>query len=194
VFLAPPEDLRRQWKVKRDCSRRGYTTDQVLEELDRREPDSETFIRPQRHFADLVVSFQPGNHSNQSQLDALIGLREGLTHPDLSSFVDENGGLRLTEGVHERSLLIPGDIDPALGAEIEESVWDRMHFASHLRSERLGEFTVGTTLCRSESLAVVQVLILYHLVTARAAVSLGGRGSRNDRAPLGATGLHTARA
>jgi phosphoribulokinase len=103
VFLAPPEDLRRQWKVKRDCSRRGYTTDQVLEELDRREPDSETFIRPQRHFADLVVSFQPGNHSNQSQLDALIGLREGLTHPDLSSFVDENGGLRLTEGVHERS-------------------------------------------------------------------------------------------
>jgi phosphoribulokinase len=40
VFLAPPEDLRRQWKVQRDCSRRGYTSDQVLEELDRRGPDS----------------------------------------------------------------------------------------------------------------------------------------------------------
>src|SRR3954468_9236522 len=38
VFLAPPEDLRRQWKVQRDCSRRGYTSDQVLEELDRRGP------------------------------------------------------------------------------------------------------------------------------------------------------------
>ena len=42
-----------------------------------------------------------------------------------------------------------------------------MHFASHLRP-RLGEFTVGTELHRSESLALVQLLILYHLVTARA--------------------------
>src|SRR5579864_4304426 len=27
VYLDPPEDLRRHWKVQRDCSRRGYTTD-----------------------------------------------------------------------------------------------------------------------------------------------------------------------
>src|ERR671923_729018 len=60
VFLAPPDDLRRKWKVQRDCSRRGYTTDEVLAELDRREPDSEAFIRPQRHWADVVVSFRPG--------------------------------------------------------------------------------------------------------------------------------------
>ena len=43
--------------MQRDCSRRGYTTDQVLEELDRREPDSEAFIRPQRRHADMLVSF-----------------------------------------------------------------------------------------------------------------------------------------
>ena len=42
-----------------------------------------------------------------------------------------------------------------------------MHFASHLRSERLGEFTIGTRLQRSDSLALVQLLVLYHLVTAR---------------------------
>jgi phosphoribulokinase len=60
VFLSPPEEIRRQWKVQRDCSRRGYTTDQVLAELDRREPDSEAFIRPQRRYADIVVSFVPG--------------------------------------------------------------------------------------------------------------------------------------
>ena len=53
-----------------------------------------------------------------------------------------------------------------------------MHFASHLRSERLGEFTVGTQLHRSESLALVQLLVLYHLVTARASVALGADGLR----------------
>ncbi len=54
-----------------------------------------------------------------------------------------------------------------------ESIWDRMHFASHLRSDILGEFTVGNDVHRSESLALVQLLILYHLTMARATVSLG---------------------
>jgi phosphoribulokinase len=196
VFLAPPEDLRRQWKVQRDCSRRGYTTDQVLEELDRREPDSELFIRPQQRWADLVVCFMPGDRSDQEHLDARVGLRHGLTHPDLSAFEDAGGGgLSLTEHRHERTVWIPGDIDPARGAEIEEAIWDRMHFANHLRSERLGEFTIGTKLHRSESLAIVQVLALYHLVTARASVALGGEGPRVDRerAPRPAGEIHAGR-
>jgi phosphoribulokinase len=181
VFLAPPEELRRAWKVQRDCSRRGYTTDQVLEELDRREPDSELYIRPQERWADIVVSFQPAAaRGDQEHLDAEIVLRKGLEHPDLSEFVDGDG-LTLETHDDEHKLFVPGNIDPARGAEIEEAVWERMHFASHLRSERLGEFTVGTELHRSESLAVVQVLVLYHLVTARAAVALGSDGARQDR-------------
>jgi phosphoribulokinase len=85
----------------------------------------------------------------------------------------------------EHRLFVPGDIDPGLGSAIEEAVWERMHFASHLRSERLGESTVGTELHRSESLAIVQVLVLYHLVTARATVVLGGEGTRTDQTPEG---------
>ena len=42
------------------------------------------------------------------------------------------------------------------------------------RSERLGEFTTGTDLQRSDSLALVQLLVLYHLVTARAKIAVGG--------------------
>jgi phosphoribulokinase len=181
VFLAPPEDLRRQWKVQRDCSRRGYTSDQVLEELDRREVDSETFIRPQQRWADIVVSFLPGRRSDQDHLDAKVTLRDGLGHPDLVPAIDGDAcGLELVEGGRERLLWISGDIDPTVAAGVEETIWDRMHFASHLRSERLGEYTIGTQLHRSESLAIVQLLVLYHLVTARATVALGGVGSRAD--------------
>src|SRR5215813_4083122 len=85
VFLAPPEDLRRKWKVQRDCSRRGYTTDQVLSELDRREPDSEEFIRPQQQHADIVVSFLPNSSGDQEHLDASLVLRPTLKHPDFRS-------------------------------------------------------------------------------------------------------------
>ena len=184
VFLAPPEELRRQWKVQRDCSRRGYTSDQVLEELDRRGPDSEAYIRPQQRWADIVVSFMPGDRGDQEHLDAQVKLRDGLGHPDLSAPINGDGkGMRLREGEHERHLWIPGDIDAGAAAEVEEAIWDRMHFASHLRSERLGEFTIATELHRSESLAIVQLLVLYHLVTARASVALGAAGSRVDREP-----------
>ena len=54
-----------------------------------------------------------------------------------------------------------------------------MHFARHLRTDRLGEYTVGTELHRSESLAIVQVLVLYQLATAKATVALGGNGARS---------------
>jgi phosphoribulokinase len=179
VYVSPPEDLRRNWKVQRDCSRRGYTTDGVLAELDRREEDAEVYIRPQQRYADLVVSFAPGKGGDQDHLDAGVVMRPGLPHPDLSPLFDLGAnGITVEQRALETCLLIPGSIMPDHAAAVEEAIWDRMHFASHLRTERLGEFTVGTELHRSESLAIVQLLILYQLITARAAVALGGPGTR----------------
>jgi phosphoribulokinase len=180
VYLDPPEDIRRAWKVRRDCTRRGYTTDQVLADLDRREPDSEAFIRPQRRHADVVVSFRPGDSGDLDDLDCHLVLRDTLPHPDLSGFVasDPDGGIELLERPGEQELLVPGRIDPERAAELEEAIWERMHFASHLRQQRLGEFTVGADLRRSDTLAIAQLLILYHVVTARAVVALGGASPR----------------
>jgi phosphoribulokinase len=184
VFLSPPEELRRAWKVQRDCSRRGYTTDQVLAELDRREPDSEAFIRPQERHADIVVCFLPNGDRDQEHLDAELVLRSSLRHPDLSGLVDADAGISLTVQGSDSVLRVSGSLDSVRAGELAEAIWERMHFASHLRSERLGEFTIGTELHRSESLAVVQLLILYHLITARASVALGGEGTRAlSRAP-----------
>jgi phosphoribulokinase len=184
IFLSPPEDLRRRWKVQRDCSRRGYTTDQVLSELDRREPDSEAFIRPQRQHADIVVSFLPNAGGDQEHLDAELVLRPTLKHPDFRSVLDGEasgpGGIAISEADGELLLRIPGRLERERAEAIEEMIWSGLHFASHLRSERLGEFTIGSDLHRSESLALIQLLILYHLFTATASVALGGTGARAE--------------
>jgi phosphoribulokinase len=185
VFLAPPEELRREWKIKRDTSKRGYEEEQVLAELDKREPDSEAFIRPQKRHADLVVCFQPGDDSEH--LDAVLTLTEGLPHPDLSVLLEEGGdqGITLEDRPGGRCLFIPGDLDPERGAAIEETIWEKMQFARQLRTERLGEFAVGDEKHRSESLAIVQVLILYQLVTAKATVAVSGdeTSARTDLHP-----------
>ncbi len=184
LYLDPPEELRREWKVRRDCSRRGYTTDEVLEELDRREADAELYIRPQRRYADMVISFTPGDPGDQEHLDVKVTMRPGLVHPELMPLVDEDGGgITLVRRRAEASLWIPGTIPSAHSTAIEEAIWERMHFASHLRTERLGEFTTGVQLQRSESLAITQLLVLYQLVTARAAVAVGATGTRTDGRP-----------
>ncbi|MDX6691199.1 MAG: phosphoribulokinase [Solirubrobacteraceae bacterium] len=191
VYLKPPEEMRRAWKIKRDTSKRGYTEEQVDEEMRKREPDSESYIRPQVRYADIVVCFQPGDEdSDDDHLDAVLTLREGLPHPDLSVVIGDDGsdGITLEEGSGgERSLFVPGAVDRDRGAEIEEAIWQKMQFASHLRTERLGEFTVGDEVHRSESLAIVQVLVLYHLVTAKAAVAVGGdeASARSEKSSAG---------
>jgi phosphoribulokinase len=188
IYLAPPEELRRQWKVSRDCSRRGYTTEQVLAELDKREPDSDAFIRPQKKFADIVVSFLPNAAGDQEHLDAELILRPSLKHPDFRSVLDgeadASGGIQITEGDGEMLLHIPGRLERERAEAIEEMIWSKLHFASHLRSERLGEFTIGNDLHRSESLALIQLLILYHMFTATASAALEGLGGTRvpDRA------------
>jgi hypothetical protein len=94
--------------------------------------------------------------------------------------VSGNGerGVSVEERESELVVRIAGDIEPEQASEIEEAIWEKLHFASHLRSERLGQFVVGNDLQRSASLALVQLLILYHLVTAKAAIALGGVGPR----------------
>ncbi len=182
VYLDPPESLRRQWKVDRDCSKRGYTTDEVLADLDRREPDSEAFIRPQRRHADIVVCRMESD-DDPFILDARLTLRDSLPHPDLTPFVDcSEGQITLEERNGESMLFIPGALARERASAIEETIWDRMHFARHLRSETLGEFTVGNHVYRSESLALVQLLIVYHLTTARARVALGADAALQDAA------------
>jgi phosphoribulokinase len=193
VALTPPEQLRRAWKLKRDCTRRGYTTDEVLAELDRRQSDAAQFVLPQREHADIVVAFRPSS-SDPAHLDADVILRDTLPHPDLSPLLDGSAsGPALVKREREWLLRIPGDLDPDHAAALEEAVWERMSFANHLRIRRLGEFTFGTDLLRSDSLALVQLLILYQVVTARAALAIGGTPPRLDPPfPTGAdSALHT---
>ena len=162
VFLAPQEELHRAWKVKRDCTRRGYTTSEVLAELDRRQDDARSYVVPQRDHADIVVAFRAGAALGLADLDVDVILRDTLPHPDLSGLIDGRpGGPTLLEREHESLVRIPGDLDPEHAAALEESIWDRMSFASHLPIRRLGEYTVGTDLRRSDSLALVQLILLY---------------------------------
>ncbi|MBD2603921.1 phosphoribulokinase [Scytonema hofmannii FACHB-248] len=183
VYLAPPESLRAQWKVKRDTQKRGYTEEQVLAELEKREPDSEQFIRPQRQWSDIVISFyQPSEDDTQGNgnLNVRLVLRPTIPHPDFTEIIkstngNSNSAIRL--GL-DRDMGKPVDVLEVDGHATLEQVnkleqlicSDMPHLKSICDREsnpELGKVsgTTGETL-QSYPLALTQLLITYHMLKA----------------------------
>lgn len=176
VFLDPPEDLRREWKIKRDSVRRGYTPEQVLAELELRARDSEEFIRPQRTWADMVVRFYPPQPPPDHQrLNVQLTLRPTLPHPDLSDVIARTEGgypvLRQRVGRDDGRLTefleIDGRVTSEQAAAIEDALWAYLPGLQFLRPEQLGAFMDGEQRRQSHPLGLTQLLIAYHLLVAR---------------------------
>jgi phosphoribulokinase len=179
VYLDPPEEIRRTWKIQRDCAERGYTQDAVLAELGRREPDSAAFIRPQRQWADMTVRFAPVAGRGESAsppglpLSAEILLRPTIGHPDLSHVLTDDDRrtvhlklIRDSGGRPVDALHVHGYAPREDSRIVEKAIWEQLSFDHGTAlPDTLGEYAPGR---RSEPLAIAQLLLLWHLLEARA--------------------------
>lgn len=170
VYLDPPEEIRREWKCRRDIDKRGYTREQVEAELERREPESEAYIRPQRAVADIVVRFAPvaGRHDPPgTPLSAEVLLRPTIRHPDLASVLAQVDGdtmhlklIRDTDGRPVDALHVHGHAPAEEGMLLKKAIWSAMGADADLPAS-VGLLPDGRT---SDPLAVTQLLLLYHLL------------------------------
>ncbi|GAA1392959.1 phosphoribulokinase [Pseudonocardia kongjuensis] len=170
VYLDPPEEIRRDWKVQRDCAKRGYDPEQVIAELERREPESAEHIRPQRRHADLVVRFAPIESRNDpagTPLSATVMLRPTIPHPDLTGVLQP--GLsramhlkleRDPDGRPVESLHVHGYVPREESVAVEKAIWTELDAPGRDAPAGLGR--IGDD--RSEPLAIAQLLILFHLM------------------------------
>jgi len=172
VYLDPIEEIRREWKIRRDTSKRGYTREQVIAEMDRRVPESDEFIRPQRASADIVVQFSPiqgRDDPPDTPLSAELLLRPTIRHPDLAAVLgpstrwtmhlklerDENG--RPVDALH-----VHGYAAREETRVVEKAIWSSLGEAGEAPA-CLGTLGEGV---RSEPLAITQLLLLYHMLDA----------------------------
>lgn len=180
VFLDPPEPIRHDWKITRDSGKRGYTREQVVAELERRESESAEFIRPQRAIADIVVRFAPLHEpadglwphahedSDGETLSATLLLRPTVSHPDLSSVLTEENRraihlklIRDDDGKPVDALHVHGHAPADLSRQVEEAIWQGLG---------LGDETTlplglgGIDGVRNEPLAVTQLILVYHML------------------------------
>lgn len=173
VFMDPPEEVRIGWKLGRDTTKRGYSEEQVREELAKREPESAAFIRPQREFADIVIRFshiEERGESGDDPLSVTVLLTPTIKHPDLTAILgddtreamhlkldrDEDG--KPVDAVHIHSYA-----QPAVAKKAEQAIWDQLGVAEPV-PESLGLIDD----VRDEPLALTQLILLYHLIQAQA--------------------------
>lgn len=55
IFVDPDNEVKYDWKLRRDVGKRNYTPEVVLEEISRREPDYRHYVLPQRAKAGCII-------------------------------------------------------------------------------------------------------------------------------------------
>ncbi len=197
IYLDPETALLQQWKIMRDSTMRGYTVEQVRQQIAARWRDSRLYIQPQKRFADVIVRFSRGSlyyrTRNLAHLDVRLIEAKHAPKIDLSDVLEvSRDGLRPAlrlveeeyEGVKLDVLEIDGNISHQKACELEDCIWAHMEDASHLRPDRLsllGRFYAGNVLCQSDPLALTQLIILYHVVSARNRMQTRVASEENSR-------------
>jgi phosphoribulokinase len=154
-----------------------------LEELEKPEPDSEQFIRPQRQWSDIVVSLYPPNENedeSNGHLNMRLVLRPTIPQPDCTQIIEAGNGdlesaVRLGLG---RDMGKPVDMLEVDGHatleqlnKIEHIMCSDMPYlksiCDHEINPELGKIagTTGETL-QSYPLALTQLIITYHMFKA----------------------------
>lgn len=180
VFLDPPEDVRRAWKIKRDVGKRNYTEEQVDADLAKREPESEAYIRPQRAHADIVVRFYPPGPDldvDASHYNVKLVLRPTLPHPYLAEIASATRtskyepirfSLARDRGQPVDVLEIDGTVPDEVATSAEQIIWEKMHKDGKLDANAIGLFAEGDEQRVSGPLGLTQLLIVFQLQSARA--------------------------
>ena len=69
LFVDPVKEVKYDWKIRRDMGKRGYSREQVLREIAQREPDYQTYIAPQKEFADAVIGIDYSEYGKNLGLE-----------------------------------------------------------------------------------------------------------------------------
>jgi phosphoribulokinase len=189
VYLDPEDELQQQWKIIRDSTLRGYTVEQVRWQIEDRRRDSSLYIQPQKRFADMIIRFSRSHLYYQTRSLAHLDVRmiqpAHAPHIDLSDAIEASASdvrpaLRLfMEEYNGRPcsvLEIDAGISHEKACELEDCIWAHMSEASSLRPDRLdqlGHFSIGNDLRQSDPLALTQLILLYHIVSARHRIQNG---------------------
>lgn len=177
VFLDPAESLRAQWKLARDVGMRRRSEAEVRGEMLAWRTDSETFIAPQRKWADLIVELLPTQLrvDGPAVLDRVsLLLRPTLPRPTLADlFLTPCEGIQLNldrdMGITVDRLDIPAVALDKRFVETEAALWRQIT----LKKDEIHPAGVGQIVGPGGATETSPAMVVSQLVAALQAVAAG---------------------
>lgn len=111
IFMDTDEALRRYWKIQRDTTKRGYSPQKILEQIEARTEDNEKYIHPQKKFADIVIHYFDENLTDccDTNYQAIVSLKFVLSSSiNLEPLVDF---------MHKNNIVMEYDFSPNLAQQ-----------------------------------------------------------------------------
>ena len=164
IYLDIDEELRRHFKIKRDVNQRGHTLERVLSSFEKREPDSQQFIRPQAKYADLILSLQPIHPRMLEELDDKQAVRLKLVANARNGFNELSLHRALVGicGLHVDVEVSNDGSDVQLTIEGEASA-DDIAMAAQMLFPRVQEFLDISPNWQDGMLGMMQLITLTHI-------------------------------
>lgn len=141
LFVDPAQQVKYDWKIRRDMEKRGYSRDAVMKEITEREPDYERYIAPQKEFADAVIGIDYSEFGQDLGLERNVyritlsqnRMNHAMEDIDLSldlysilSLSQRNFSLRFLTGEHNNhrmgTLVMDGELRQHVVEKLERSI------------------------------------------------------------------------
>ncbi len=141
LFVDPAQQVKYDWKIRRDMEKRGYSRDAVMKEIAEREPDYERHIAPQKEFADAVIGIDYSDFGQDLGLERNVyritlsqnRMNHALEDIDLSldlysilSLSQRNFSLKFLtsdqNNHHIGQLVMDGELRKDVGEKLERSI------------------------------------------------------------------------
>ena len=89
IFMDASKDLKIKWKMQRDSKERGYSRNDVVEQINKRQNDVVKFIDPQSKNADICIYFM--ENENASELGVKFKIRTSFDMEKIVSLLADKG-------------------------------------------------------------------------------------------------------
>lgn len=159
IYVEPDEVLRQHWKITRDVTERGLNKADILKQIEQRLPDAEKYIRPQRQFADIVVTFSPIQPlvddqptpplllrltcDNSIHLDPVLAALESANTMQVEHWYDDD--------LHHQTIQFKGDIAA-----------DQIRQVAYQLIPNLDELLNVTSIWQSDYYGILQLFTAYY--------------------------------
>lgn len=124
IFMDTDDELRKFWKIQRDTEKRGYSKERIIEQIEKRIPDAEKYIYPQKEFADMTIQYFDSTLKSclEDEHEVILSLKLGI---DINIDIEEIVQSFSEYGIHPQHNINGGFQKQEIifdGAQLQNSV------------------------------------------------------------------------